>query len=414
MKTEAVVLKLTGNALFDAGFTIPRDVDWQAVCEECNKQTVTVLGFCGAKQAEGLEPDVRNRWEKDVAAIAFQNYRVTFSHQKLHQMMEEAGIPYVILKGCASAAYYPRPMERLMGDVDFLVRKSDLERAGKILEENGFRPWEEEHICHVVYRNETEHLEMHFEPAGVPYGKAGEICREYFRDIYEQSQLTDYEGGQLRLPSAFHHGLILLLHTSHHMLGEGIGLRHLCDWAVFAASFSEEEFRSIFEEKLKRIGLWRFACILTRTAEKYLECPKRAWSEERGVFRNKAEVDELARAVIRDVFTGGNFGRKQEGRVYETYLISSRGKDGVGRRNMFQQAVRSVNEMVCTNWPLTKRVKILLPAGWAYYCTRYLIRIATGKRAPLHLRELGERARERRNVYGKFGLYETGDLFRRD
>ena len=137
MKTEAVVLKLTGNALFDAGFTIPQDVDWQAVCEECNKQTVTVLGFCGAKQAEVLAPEVRNRWEKDVAAIAFQNYRVTFSHQKLHQLMEDAGIPYVILKGCASAAYYPRPMERLMGDVDFLVRKSDLERAGKILEENG-------------------------------------------------------------------------------------------------------------------------------------------------------------------------------------------------------------------------------------------------------------------------------------
>ena len=126
MKTEAVVLKLTGNALFDAGFRIPGDTDWQAVYEECKKQTVTVLGFSSAKQAEGLDPEVRKQWEKDVAAVAFHNYRVTFSHQNLHQMMEDAGIPYVILKGCASAAYYPRPMERLMGDVDFLVRKPDL------------------------------------------------------------------------------------------------------------------------------------------------------------------------------------------------------------------------------------------------------------------------------------------------
>ena len=59
MKTEAVVLKLTGNALFDAGFRIPGDTDWQAVYEECKKQTVTVLGFCSAKQAEGLDPEVR-------------------------------------------------------------------------------------------------------------------------------------------------------------------------------------------------------------------------------------------------------------------------------------------------------------------------------------------------------------------
>ena len=33
MKTEAVVLKLTGNALFDVGFRIPGDTDWQAVYE---------------------------------------------------------------------------------------------------------------------------------------------------------------------------------------------------------------------------------------------------------------------------------------------------------------------------------------------------------------------------------------------
>lgn len=99
MKTEAVVLKLTGNALFDAGFRIPGDTDWQAVYEECKKQTVTVLGFCSAKQAEGLDPEVRKQWEKDVAFVAFHNYRVTFSHQNLHRMMEDAGIPYVILKG---------------------------------------------------------------------------------------------------------------------------------------------------------------------------------------------------------------------------------------------------------------------------------------------------------------------------
>ena len=78
MKTEAVVLKLTGNALFDAGFTIPRDVDWQAVYEESNKQAVTVR-LCGAKQMEGLDSEVQNRWEKDVAAVAFHNYRVPFS-----------------------------------------------------------------------------------------------------------------------------------------------------------------------------------------------------------------------------------------------------------------------------------------------------------------------------------------------
>ncbi len=72
------------------------------------------------------------------------------------------------------------------------------------------------------------------------------------------------------------------------------------------------------------------------------------------------------------------------------------------------QVVKSVNEMVYTHWLLTKRVKTLLPVGWAYYCTRYQVWIAMGKRAPLHLRELEECARERRSVYERFGLHEIG------
>ena len=74
--------------------------------------------------------------------------------------MGNAGIPYVILKGCASAFYYPDPSKRLMGDVDFLVKESDLEQAGEILRQEGFVPWEEDHICHVVYRKDVTHLEM--------------------------------------------------------------------------------------------------------------------------------------------------------------------------------------------------------------------------------------------------------------
>lgn len=99
--------------------------------------------------------------------------------------------------------------------------------------------------------------------------------------------------------------------------------------------FSEEKFRSIFEKILKRIGLWKFACILTQTAERYLGCPKQRWATDSGVFQSMEEVDELTREAIRDIFIGGNFRRKQEGRVYETYLISSRGKDEVGKRSVF-------------------------------------------------------------------------------
>ena len=43
-------------------------------------------------------------------------------------------MPYVAMKGLASAMYYPDPSLRSMGDVDFLVTKENVSHAGKLLE----------------------------------------------------------------------------------------------------------------------------------------------------------------------------------------------------------------------------------------------------------------------------------------
>lgn len=399
------VLALTGNELFHAGWEITEKVDWQAVYDECRRQTVIVHGWKQAKTLGVLPDSVADIWEKAAVGSAVHSLQVTWEHNELDARMRQAEIPYVILKGSASARYYPEPLDRQMGDVDFLVKKESMDRAGRILEEAGFRPWNEKHICHVVYRKDSVHLEMHFEPAGVPYGAAGEQVHDCLADIMDCAQVFPWEKGFLCVPADFHHGLILLLHTSHHLLGEGIGLRHLCDWAVFAASFSTEKFREIFEEKLKIIGLWKFACILTQTSARWLGSPLPEWA-------GKLEP-QLADSLIEDIFKGGNFGRKQEGKVYETYLISSRGKDGVGRISMPRQFLRSLNEMVCVHWPAATKIPVLLPAGWVFFGFRYLQLIARGKRPPLHPGKAVRNVVERKKIYRKFALFELAEKERK-
>ena len=324
-KTEKTILILLSRDLFKTFRSIPQDPDWEEVYQECLRQSVPILVWNALDKAQ-IPVDTVERWKNTVIASAYHNLQVAWQHLLVDRLMEKGSIPYVILKGSASGAYYPAPMDRIMGDVDFLVSPDHLERAGEILKAEGFTPWEEEHICHVVYRKENIHLEMHFEPAGVPYGKPGELVREYMKDVMEKAREIQVEGEKLRVPSRFHHGLILLLHTSHHLTGEGIGLRHLCDWAVFVASMTDEEFRQLFEEKLKAIGMWRFARILTQTCTRYLGCPARPWTGK--------EEPDLTAAMIRDIFDGGNFGNKEENRKQEAYLISNRGKDGVGKRSI--------------------------------------------------------------------------------
>lgn len=395
--TENTVLNLLAHSLFNVNRKLSDRIVWEDVFEECVRQTVTILGLSGAKDA-GAPKEVLQNWEKATATAAYNNLRVSWEHNELGALMKNAGIPYVILKGCASALYYPAPINRIMGDVDFLVPKEYVDKAGQILEENGFIPWDIQHICHIVYSKPPTHLEMHFEPAGVPNGEMGKRVRDYLSNIMDQAVELPYENGNISCPSPFHHGLILLLHTSHHLTGEGIGLRHLCDWAVFAASFSDDEFRNLFEEKLKAIGLWKFAKILTRTAEIYLGCPHRAWA---GDIENGLAYD-----IIREIFEGGNFGIKKEERIYESYLISNRGKDGVRNESMVKQFFQSMNHIVCSHWPIAERIWIIQLIGWGYFGGRYLVRMIMGRRKKVHIKNMVERARERRTVYQEFQLFE--------
>ena len=129
--------------------------------------------------------------------------------------------------------------------------------------------------------------------------------REYTADIFEKAQKKRVGDGEAVLPSQFHHGLIFLLHTCHHLTGEGVGLRHLCDWAVFENSLSDRKFRELFEEKLKKLGLWCFAQILTRCSIKYLGAEEREWA-----VADEVVVDSL----MEDILTGRNFGKKDKNR----------------------------------------------------------------------------------------------------
>lgn len=153
---------------------------------------------------------------------ASNSARIFYNHAVLHEWLSSSNIPYVILKGCASAYYYPDPTLRSMGDVDFLASADCLETAGQVLEAQGLKPWDEEHIAHIVYRGAGMHYEMHFKVASLPNGHAGELMEQYFSDVFDKAELKMVGDSQMMLPSPFHHGLVLLLHTVHHMTGEGI------------------------------------------------------------------------------------------------------------------------------------------------------------------------------------------------
>ena len=66
------------------------------------------------------------------------------------------------------------------------------------------------------------------------------------------------------VPSTFHHGIVLLLHTISHISSTGVGLRHLCDWLVFVESLTEDKFIEMFSGPLQDMGILTFAKVNTK------------------------------------------------------------------------------------------------------------------------------------------------------
>lgn len=400
---EKRLLKIIQMALFCDYAEVDKqeltDVDLKQLYKEANMQAMFPLVHSALASIGMADGDCEATYFQKVAS----NIRVTHEHQELHQLLSANDITYVVMKGAASAMYYPEPLLRTMGDVDFLVNKTDLERAGKILEQAGFIPTENnEHECHVAYHRNHNGVrsiwEMHWSPSGIPESEVGELTREYLSDIFEKAVPCTIQDCECLVPSPFHHGLIMLLHTSTHLINTGIGLRHLCDWAVFVDKFSNEEFCDLFESKLKAIGMWKFAQILTQLSIQYLGMPEKEWC-------GTSDEDYLEMLMC-DIFKGGNFGVKDSNRINQAKLITSSHKASVDETNLLMQLIRTMNEKAKSAMPIIKRVPVLLPIGWIYAGGRHLLRIHAGRRPKIDVSDMVKGATERREIYKEFKLFE--------
>lgn len=314
--------------------------------------------------------------------ICIKNIRVSMAHAQLTNIL--ANIPFTTFKGYASAYYYPQPNYRHMGDVDFIVSPADYQKTVDRLLAEGYIEGHSEHVRHKTFWKNKIALELHSEIKGIPNGKDGivtvsstaEKCvRALLADLIETAQTVDTQYGPIIIPDDFHHGLIMLLHVAGHMINnDGVGLRHLCDWATYCSRVSLEQYR----DKLESVGLWAFACQLTATSTLFLGLPKQSWV---------GDWDEQFLAdLIEDVLAAGNFGKKEPGRGLTAWMQRS-----------------SFTNMTRIHYPQANT--ITLPLYMIAYIVRYGILLLRGKRR-LIMPSTILGAKRRNDLYSQFRLFE--------
>lgn len=396
---QETLFGMLANALFGQDYTPSEETDWEEVFREAYAQTVLLTAFSDTRRY-GIPADTLQSFKTTLRRHLLKDSMVLRAHTDIHTILTEEKIPYVILKGAASAYYYPAPFLRGMGDVDFYVPAEHQERALALLLEQGFETVEAGEDHHTVLKKQGCKFELHFDLPGVPVGPAGDRIRALLEDLTDAGELTVSDTATFVRPTHLHHGLILLLHTQQHLLCEGLGLRHICDWSVFVRSMGES-FTEAFREPLEAVGLWRFARILSLTGCLACGLPTAPWMEADPADRDTAE------ALLLDVLDGGNFGYKDKdrSRVYESQMISgSEQSDTEG--SLVKNGFSAVNRWVRDQWPAARKCPLLLPFGWIYFLLRRLFLVVTGKRKAILAKNTLKNSRKRQDLYKKLGLFK--------
>lgn len=367
------------------------NTDWKAVYHESEKQAVIIPAFFHYKKLP-LGKELKSEIGQSVNQC-IQNYSY---HDYLHSLLKDHGISYCILKEVVSAHYYPESMMRQMGDADFLVAREDFPKAEEVLKADGFIIHEESHRHHVGFEKDRMSFEIHFDQPGIPDGVEAWVVRDYFSDILEKSKETSDGSFTWIQPDKFHHGLIMLLYVQRHLLSEGIGLRHLCAWAVFVNAIPEQEFQQIFEERLKKIGLWKFAQTISLTAHLGTGLPRKSWM---------GKDQSIAQALLKDILSGGNFGSKDRQRAWEGMFISSRGQNSVKHNRIMQAIFFNKSEHIQSLADGKEKERAI--ADWiGTFLFRIVYRAATGKTRKHNLFSAYHKSAGRKKLYRQLELFE--------
>lgn len=234
----------------------PEDVDWVAVIKLANTALITPQLAAALHQAPDLPDDVRAFLADVRGRNTERNRRLLAQLTEMVGALNRAGIEPTLLKGAALWADGAglTPHDRLLTDLDLLVRPDQVERAMAALDLLGFAVLsrQEGDAVHAVAElgrpQDVGTLDLHQRPPGPP-GLA------QIEDFAERCRTVAWNGVHARVPNPAVSVFLTILHDQFHdgdYWRGGFDLRHLADIARLARGVDWSEFEELCAGGLTR------------------------------------------------------------------------------------------------------------------------------------------------------------------
>ena len=261
-----------------------------------------------------LQPDVETSkmFTKQQMLAVYRYENIIFEQNQVCKTLDEAGIPYILLKGAVIRNLYPEPWMRTSCDIDVLVKETDVDRAAELLIKTlGYKQGEKPSFHDVpLYSVSGMHIELHFNINET----IEEIDRVLMR-VWDYAVPVSKNASEHVLTKEFfiYH---FVAHASYHFVNGGCGLRTIFDLWLLCQKWEYDENKVI--ELCREGDLERFYLVLRELSE---------------VWFGDCEHNKLTQKTEKYILSGGTYGT-QEAKIAATQE-ARRGKIGYVLSRMF-------------------------------------------------------------------------------
>lgn len=242
------------------------DDEWQHLYYQALRhkiQGVLYPAVASLPPESGVPATLLKKWRELAGRIRERNSRVSYVADVQAAAWARRGIKAVELKGRTAAAFYPDPMLRVCGDIDWWFPDPEGWMSALVAaRENG---------CYLETDSDGD---VHYVLNGVVV--------EHHRHGLE----ADGAVGQL---------LLFNTHILRHVMGAGIGLRHLCDLALALDALDGKYDRGEYLSLLESRGLLKWNAVL----EEIISYLKEG---------DEGRCSRLARRLLSSIMADGEFG----------------------------------------------------------------------------------------------------------
>lgn len=359
------------------------------IFQELQQHAVSSLVAPCFSRIKNIPDNIVSEWEKVTLQQIYLYTQYLNIQREIEISFKKNNIPFIILKGTSASCYYPYPQLRAMGDIDIITSPENIDKAGSVLEEIGYKRLylKNDFGRTVKYLKGNMEVEIHNYYASLNDPEKA----EYLDNLI----LENINSCETKLPDRIN-GLVLLEHIGDH-LEHGLGLRQIIDWMMYVRKcLSDVEWEAWFKQSADRLGLNTLAITVTRMCQIYLGlCDNITWC--------KTADDLLCRELMAYIMRSGNFGRKIDIQKRSTITVFTNHRSII---EMFQLLQRYGE----TNWKLLKKYSFLRPLSWLYEISHLVSkRIGHDYTLSETVEEYRE-GRERKALFEKLGVkqYKKG------